>query len=161
MERPRITPVWRESLGLCITLVAAVLLLITLWRANSLSVAAASDTNGLYREQQGLDFESRLFPLYLDLQRFRLAHGLVVNRAPAEPVRREIARQLDDPEMLRLAVLNDVADDWQRIRRNWSALNATPAPRLSAVTNFLKTYYDLFQKVADNSGISYDGQRYG
>lgn len=161
MERARNTPVWRESFGLGITLVAALLLLVALWRANSLSAAAAGDTSGLYREQQGLDFERRLFPLYLDLQRYRLAHGLVVRALPAEPIRKSVDRQFNDPEMLRLAVLNDVADDWQAAHRDWTTLSANPNPGSYAITKALRNFYGLFQRVADNSGISYDGQRYG
>ncbi|MBV9271982.1 MAG: diguanylate cyclase, partial [Candidatus Eremiobacteraeota bacterium] len=143
-----------------ITLIAAVLLLIALWRANSLSVNAAGDTTGLYREQQGLAFERRLFPLYLDLQRYRLAYGLLAGAPSASRIARDISRQLNDPEMSQLAVLNDVPDEWRKIRRDWAALNATH-PTVDTIAKFLKTYYDVFQKVADNSGISYDGQRYG
>jgi len=163
MERRNATPLWRASLGLLITVVAAALLAFAMWRALSLNGQAGNSLPELARERTAIVYERTLFDLLVNLERYRLR--LQLQRTPPDVLttRDEADRRMRVAANFTAAhgALFQVTKDWGGIERLWAkARGLQRVYRGDDLSRLTKAVYDLIYKIEDTSGLEYESNRY-
>src|SRR5579862_5467034 len=96
MERRSPGPTWRASVGLSITVIAAVLLLAALFQVARLNSEAGSDVATLSREREAVQYQQSLMPLYVDLNEYRMQIDSLKPPASDRDLRPRIDREIAD-----------------------------------------------------------------
>jgi diguanylate cyclase (GGDEF)-like protein/PAS domain S-box-containing protein len=163
MERRHAAPLWRASLGLIVTAIAAVLLAFAVWRVLWLNNEAGSTLSQLSRERAAVAYQRGLFDLLWGFERFRLRTELLRDPPFNDSVRTHVDAQMRVAE--NLAASNgatfDVTRDWAQIERGWAqARNLRRGYRGNALQTLTRELDDLIYKIEDTSGIQYESNRY-
>lgn len=164
MERRHAAPLWRASLGVVVTAIAAALLLFAVWRVVWLNNQAGSTLSQLSRERTAVAYQRSLFDLLWRLERFRLQTELL-----RDPPFNSATRKAVDAQMSAVANLTatsassfDIANDWADIQTRWSrARSLQRIYRGRALQSLTRKVDDLVYKVEDTSGVQYESNRYG
>ena len=163
MERRTAGPTWRASLGLVVTVAAAVLLCIALWQAFRLSSQAGTDVRTLERERAAVRYEAALMPLFHDLNRYRLQQQLSRSPLLYPNLRERIDREM---AAARIAVAQMPASiamlpQWQAVERDWATarLGKRTANERAANSAVHDLGVNLIYKLEDVSGLEYEVDR--
>lgn len=163
MERRHAAPLWRASLGIVVTAIAAALLIVAVWRVLWLNNQAGNTQAQLNRERTAVAYERQLFALLVDLERFRLQ--LQLQREPAfdSNLRLRVDRQMSVAANATAATGDafEVSGDWAAIQHLWSkARNYQRVYTGSDLNRMSRALADLIYKVEDTSGLQYESNRY-
>ncbi len=150
---------WRESLGIAVTVVTALLLAVVLWQMSRLGAEAGLDRATLAREQLGVHETERLLPLLESLEAYR--DSLVLDRSDLAARRyaadAAIAALNADFHQGGAAQLG-ITSRWDALKKSWTEVrNLAPgASSLDAMRQFARPIVDLFNAVQDSSNLTYD-----
>lgn len=164
MERRHARHTWRASLGLLVTAIAAVFLLLAVWQAYRLNKEAGIGVRAIARERVALQYQQMLFPLALDVDRYRL--DVQLRRKPhlAPDLRARIDRQIaaittftvaHDSDLESLRQWRIVEKDWLRVRNLKRVYNG---PAFTGLVHELLT--GVIYHVEDASGLQYESNRF-
>jgi diguanylate cyclase (GGDEF)-like protein/PAS domain S-box-containing protein len=163
MERRNAAPVWRASLGLVITVIAAGLLTLASWQAFWLGREAGSDTATLARERLAIQYQTKLYALLIDADRYRLQMELRQNPPFDASLRSTIDGEVRDATDFTLTKGEslEVLSDWQRLRQLWGKIRTHPRVYSGPdINDFARGLDDLIYRVEDTSGLQYESNRF-
>ena len=163
MERRQAAPLWRTSLGIAVTAIAAMLLVLVVWRVVTLNNEAGGALPQLDRERGAIAYKRPLFQLLYRAERFRLYTEMLQNPpyGPGTRAQADGAMAAAGTASASYAARYEAAADWQKIQREW-----TKTGRLRRVyggndIHRLTVQLDnLIYKLEDTSGIEYETNRY-
>lgn len=156
-SRPR----WRESLGIVVTILSAVLLGFMLWQISQLNRQGGLDSLTLQRERLAVSMTDRVLALERSLAAYRQAVVLDASPASASALRSDVQRQLNalsyefhNGEAAQLGVQNH----WDDVVSAWhTAVRAKPGgASIEPVTDVLRKCSDVMSSMEDNSNLTYD-----
>ncbi|MDE2481467.1 MAG: GGDEF domain-containing protein [bacterium] len=150
---------WRDSLGIVVTVVSAVLLSLVLWRIAQLSKESGLDRAAVARERAAVHQTANVRKIVDLLDRYRYA--LVLN-TPDLAARRtafadELAKTTADLARGDGALL-DVQQRWDAVRAAWRpASRLQPSPKaMRELSPLFVATSDFVTAMEDNSGLTYD-----
>ncbi len=159
MKRDRLLGQLRDSLGIIVTLIAAVLLSMVLWRISQLSGSAGLDRDAVAREQAAVR-EMRNAQRVLDgLDRYRFA--LVLGTKNVARSRAEVSHAVANMTAALArgdGALLDVDAKWHTFLARW-ALAARFQPSRDAIAKMRHVFdaqSNVVNAMEDNSGLTYD-----
>jgi hypothetical protein len=122
MERRHAAPLWRASLGVVVTAIAAALLLFAVWRVLWLNNQGGNTLTQLARERTAVAYQQTLYDLLWRMERFRLQTELQHDAPFSYDVRAAVDRQMSVVSKFTAARAGsfNVAQDWADIQRRWS-----------------------------------------
>jgi len=150
---------WRESIGIVVTVLTALLLAVVLWQTSRLGAEAGLDRATLARERIGIAETDRLLELLKRLDDFRDA--VILDRPDVGALRRSVDEKMAelDPDFHRGAAAElGVTNHWETLQQRWAQIR-TIAPGSSAlneITKFAHPVNEMFSSVQDASNITYD-----
>jgi diguanylate cyclase (GGDEF)-like protein/PAS domain S-box-containing protein len=164
MERRQAAPLWRASLGFVVTAIAAVLLIVSVWRFLDLGSQAGVSLTQLSKERAAVVYERQLFELLWRLERFRL-HVQVLHKPPfTGAVRREVDAQINAMAGQSAAYVSEfnLTNQWSSVRMRWAKVRNYPQGyRGSGISRLIHDVYNnLIYKLEDHSGLEYEPNRY-
>ena len=164
MERPLAAPSWRTSLGLVVTAIAAALLSFAIWQTYWLSREAGTDVGALNRERAAVQFERMLFPLLIDLQRYRLQTQLLHEPALPQDLRGRIDAEMAQATAFARAhdAQFEILGSWTQIERMWSKARALKRIYSGPLMNTMEraVRMNVIYRVEDTSGLQYETNRF-
>ncbi|HET6894021.1 MAG TPA: bifunctional diguanylate cyclase/phosphodiesterase [Candidatus Baltobacteraceae bacterium] len=163
MERRHAAPLWRASLGVVVTAIAAALLLFAVWRVLWLNNQGGNTLTQLARERTAVAYQQTLYELLWRMERFRLQTELQHNAPFSYDVRAAVDQQMSVVNRFTAARAGsfNVAQDWANIQRRWSkARNLHRVYTGRDLQRVTRAVDDLIYKVEDTSGIEYESNRY-
>jgi len=163
MERRHAAPLWRASLGVVVTAIAAALLIFAVWRVLWLNNQAGNTLSQLSRERTAVAYQRTLFELLWRMERFRVQTELLRNPPFKNDLRQAVDAQMSVAANFTASRAEsfDVAEDWSAIQRRWSkARNLERVYRGPQLQRLTRAVDDLIYKVEDTSGIQYESNRY-
>lgn len=163
MERRTVAPLWRASLGLIVTAIAAALLIFAVWRVFWLNNEAGSTLAQLERERTAIVYQGMMFDLLVRIDRFRLREELLRDPPYSDAIRSDIDRQMGVVANFTAAhgASFDAAGDWAAIERRWAkARNHRRIYTGDDVHRLARAVNDLIYKIEDTSGIEYESNHY-
>jgi diguanylate cyclase (GGDEF)-like protein/PAS domain S-box-containing protein len=163
MERRYAAPLWRASLGLIVTAIAAVLLIFAVWRVVWLNNEAGSTLSQLSHERAAVAYQRSLFELLRRLERFRVRTELRRNPPFTNDVRSAVDTQMRVAADLTASngASFDVTREWAEVQRMWSQTRSLQRTyKGTALQRLTRKLDDLIYKIEDTSGIQYESNRY-
>ena len=163
MERRHAAPLWRASLGIVVTAIAAGLLIFAVWRVLWLNNQAGNTQAQLNRERAAVAYERQLFALTVDLERFRLQLQLQHKPPFYGNLRLTADRQMRVVADATAANgdMFGVAANWAKIEHLWSKARNYQRVYTGKDLNLLTfSLGNLIYKVEDTSGLQYETNRY-
>ncbi|MHB8462469.1 MAG: PAS domain S-box protein, partial [Vulcanimicrobiaceae bacterium] len=149
----------RDWLGTALTLLAAVALLFVLTRIASISSQAGSDQTRLARERAAIAVARSMTPGLLALLDYRSATAL------SEPTIAAIQKPILSSAVTRIGHLLATGDaqqmglatKWSAVETPWAkAQTDSGAKRVSDLTDMVGAWIDIYSKMQDASGLTYD-----
>lgn len=163
MERRNAAPLWRASLGVVVTAIAATLLIIAVWRVIDLNSEAGNTLSQLGRERTAVAYQRSLFDLLVQLERYRLRAELLRSPPFGDDIRREVDRRMSVAANFTAAhgQTFDIETDWAAIQQRWAkARNFQRVYAGDDLHKLSKAVDDLIYKLEDTSGVEYESNRY-
>ncbi len=163
MEPRQTAPLWRASLGVIVTAIAAALLILSVWRIVSLNNQAGATLTELSHERTAVSYQDPLFDLLHKSEQFRLRVELQRN-PPFGPQMRQVV----DQQMSVVANLTssygqtfDLAKDWNGIQHRWAkARDFQRVYRGNDVHRLTVSIDNYIYTLEDTSGLQYESNRY-
>ncbi len=153
----------RDWLGMALTLLAAVALLFILTRIASISSQAGADQNRLARERAAISVARSMTPGLLSLLAYRSAIAL------DEPTVAAVQKPILSGEVTHIAHLLGTGDaaqmglstKWTAVQTAWAkAQTHSGQKRVSDLTDMVGAWIDIYSKMQDASGLTYDTSRF-
>ncbi len=149
----------RESIGIVVTIVTAVLLAFVVWQMSRLSAEAGLDRATLARERLGIQETDRLLTLQNALDGYRSA--LVLNRQDLDTNRRAVnalMSQLSDEFHRGEAAQLGIAYRFENLQSSWSKASKLPpgSSALDKIPPLGRALSNAFNGIQDSSNITYD-----
>ncbi len=150
---------WRESLGIAVTVITAILLAVVFWQTSRLGAEAGLDRAMLARERLGVSETERLLPLLQNVDDYRDA--LILDRPDLTPRRRaadarvaSLSTEFHRGDAAQLGVTTR----WETLEAGWDEVRKlAPGPSsLDKLTQFARPIADVFSAVQDSSNLTYD-----
>lgn len=163
MQRRQAAPLWRTSLGIVVTAIAAMLLALAVWRVVTLNNEAGATLSQLAREHDAIAYKRPLFSLLYHLERFRLYTEMLSNPPYGPNVRAQADREMELAATAAgtYAGRYEVVADWQKIEREWRKARTLRRIYTGNDIHRLTVQVDnLIYKIEDTSGIQYETDRY-
>lgn len=150
---------WRESIGIVVTVVTAVLLAVVLWQTSRLGAEAGLDRATLTRERLGISESDRLLGLLERVDDYRVA--VILDRPGIAERRRAVDANIAelDPDFHRgQAAELGITSRWEALVARWNEIRKLrPGPSsLDALSQFAHPLSDVFNGVQDASNLTYD-----
>ncbi|HVA27143.1 MAG TPA: diguanylate cyclase, partial [Candidatus Baltobacteraceae bacterium] len=157
-EAARAAP-WRDSWGIAVTLVSAVLLGVVLWQVSQMNKEAALDRATLQRERVAVAETARLLPAIdaLDAFRYSLVLDLPDRAARAAQADRVLDRIDGDFRYGNAAILG-VNKSWSALHASWrKAFRTLPSPHAYEDTSkSVGSFIAFLSNMQDASNLTFD-----
>jgi len=164
VERFPNAPSWRASLGALVTLVAAIVLAVASWQAYRLSNRAGADVEMLARERVAVQFQQVIFPLLLDIERYRLERELLDNTAFQSDLRPRIDSEFAQATSFVRAhdARLEILEPWSRVQHLWSKARRVQRIYSGTLLDQLDRMMriNVLYRVEDVSGLEYETNRF-
>ncbi len=150
---------WRDSLGIVLTVLGAVLLAIVLWQLTALGGEAGLDRATLRREQIGMDVTDQTLAVQDAFVRYRYAlvmeaPDLGAKRAAADGAMQALSKSVDYGPASRL----DLSGKVKKIRELWQKARVAKPGRggIHAMSPVMSAIGNFYSSLQDASNLSYD-----
>ncbi|MFN2449874.1 MAG: putative bifunctional diguanylate cyclase/phosphodiesterase [Candidatus Baltobacteraceae bacterium] len=162
MDARRMSPS-RASLGVLVTALSAVFLAFALLQAFSLNGQAELPAPALMRERTAVKYERLLYPVIVDLGRYRVNREMLGHRPFAPDARASVDRAMLAATAFTRAYDADVqtSGPWNAVRKDWQAARSVNAPyRGNAIDNTMSDLVGVVYRVEDTTGLAYEPDKY-
>jgi len=160
-REPTSQPIWRDSLGIIVTVLSATMLAFVLLQVSRLDRQAGSDRATIARERLAVAGGSSIVSAMrhvIALQPLRVFDGGASRTADASSrVDRELARIGNDISTGPLSVLV-LGHPWSKVRREWSIARRAPpgVPSLEPLHKVTIQMQNVLYAMEDASNLTYD-----
>ncbi|HLI96983.1 MAG TPA: bifunctional diguanylate cyclase/phosphodiesterase [Candidatus Baltobacteraceae bacterium] len=163
MEPRQAAPLWRTSLGVIVTAIAAALLILSVWRIVWLNNHAGATLSELSHERTAVSYQNPLLDLLHKTEQFRLRMELLRNPPFGPQIRQTVDQQMSVVANLTSSYGQtfDMVKDWNSIQHRWAKVrdfqriySGNDVHRLTvSIDNYIYT-------LEDTSGLQYESNRY-
>ena len=163
MQNGHAGPWSRASVGIAVTVLAALMLAFAVWQSLALELAAKGGAPALRRELTAIAYQRMLVPVFVDVQYFRWQ--LQMNRGvpPMPGLRGRIDRGMNalDAFTRQNSSALEIGPQWNAVLKDWRLVRVQRAgTRSTAIRDLVYAMgAGLIYQVEDSSGLEFDGSK--